>query len=66
MNEEKEKLPAESSRQAPSSASGNDADRPETPSRRQLIERYGKYAVVAAPLLLFVSKGQGQEIHSGP
>lgn len=34
------------------------------PSRRELIERYGKYAVVAAPLLVFVSKARA--IHSKP
>jgi hypothetical protein len=66
MNEEKEKLPAEANRQAAPLSSCDDSDRPQTPSRRQLIERYGKYAVVAAPLLLFASKGQGQDIHSGP
>jgi len=37
---------------------------PETPSRRELIERYGKYAIVAAPLLVFVSKARA--IHSKP
>jgi hypothetical protein len=36
----------------------------ETTSRRELIERYAKYAVVAAPLLLFVSKANA--IHSKP
>jgi len=66
MNGKKDKLPAEASRQALPSASGDDSDRPETPSRRQLIERYGKYAVVATPLLLFASRGQGQDIHSKP
>ena len=35
-----------------------------TPSRRELIERYGKYAIVAAPLLVFVSKARA--IHSKP
>lgn len=43
---------------------------PEDTSRRELIARYGKYAVVATPLLLFVSKAAGQEadpeIHSVP
>jgi hypothetical protein len=36
----------------------------ETPTRRDLIERYGKYALVAAPLLLFASKAHA--IHSAP
>jgi hypothetical protein len=39
-------------------------DRPATQSRRQLIEKYGKYAIVAAPLLLFASKARA--IHSAP
>lgn len=43
---------------------------PETSTRRELIERYGKYAVIAPPLLLFISKAVGQEadpeIHSVP
>jgi len=46
-----------------------DAKAPDTPSRRELIERYGKYAVVAPPLLLFVSRALGQydpDIHSKP
>ncbi len=36
----------------------------ETTTRRQLIERYGKYALVASPLLLFASKAHA--IHSKP
>ena len=36
----------------------------ETPTRRDLIERYGKYALVAAPLLVFASKAHA--IHSAP
>ena len=45
--------------------SGRGAENPpETPSRRELIERYGKYAIVAAPLLLFASKARA--IHSVP
>jgi len=37
---------------------------PEAPNRRELIERYAKYAIVAAPLLVFVSKARA--IHSKP
>jgi hypothetical protein len=37
---------------------------PAMSSRRELIERYAKYAVVAAPLLVFVSKAHA--IHSKP
>jgi hypothetical protein len=36
----------------------------ETPTRRELIERYGKYALVAAPLMMFASKAHA--IHSHP
>jgi len=36
----------------------------ETPNRRELIEKFGKYAIVAAPLLLFASKASA--IHSKP
>jgi hypothetical protein len=52
-----------SKNQAPQS-SLETANSPETPSRRELIERYGKYAIVAAPLLIFVSKASA--IHSKP
>jgi hypothetical protein len=37
---------------------------PATSSRRELIERYAKVAIVAAPLLMFVSKARA--IHSAP
>ena len=47
---------------APSSSRA--ANEPESSSRRELIERYAKVAVVAAPLLLFVSKANA--IHSKP
>lgn len=40
------------------------AREPDRTNRRELIERYAKYAVVAAPLLLFVSKANA--IHSKP
>jgi hypothetical protein len=40
------------------------ATQTETSTRRELIERYGKYAIVAAPLLVFVSKAHA--IHSRP
>lgn len=42
----------------------NAANEPELSSRRELIERYAKYAVIGAPLLVFVSKAQA--IHSKP
>jgi hypothetical protein len=37
---------------------------PQEPNRRELIQRYGKYAIAAAPLLLFASKAHA--IHSHP
>jgi hypothetical protein len=40
------------------------ANQPETSNRRELIARYGKVAIVAAPLLMFVSKARA--IHSRP
>jgi hypothetical protein len=40
------------------------ANEPATPNRRELIERYAKYALVGAPLLLFASKAHA--IHSAP
>jgi len=44
--------------------SPDEANEPQIPSRRELIERYAKVAVVAAPLLVFVSKARA--IHSKP
>jgi len=45
-------------------SSPDTADVPETRTRRELIEQYGKIAIVAAPLLLFASKAHA--IHSKP
>ena len=50
-------------RQDATPLSPDTADEQKT-SRRELIERYGKYAIVAAPLLMFVSKAHA--IHSVP
>jgi hypothetical protein len=47
---------------SPSSPANSEAA--ETPTRRELIERYGKYALVAAPLLVFASKAHA--VHSRP
>jgi len=64
MNEKDEKLNTHAE-EAEGTVSGTDAgNQLETPSRRELIERYGKYAVVAAPLLLFATKGRA--INSRP
>jgi hypothetical protein len=64
MNEDQEKLQAQIGEEDAAVSSHDDSDRPETPSRRKLIERYGKYAIVGAPLLLFASKARA--IHSRP
>jgi hypothetical protein len=50
--------------QEPAAPSHDPTNDPAMSSRRELIERYAKYAVVAAPLLVFVSKAQA--IHSRP
>ena len=64
MNDKEEKLNS-NTREDQGAISGNSSPNPpDTPSRRELIERYGKYAIVAAPLLLFASKARA--IHSIP
>lgn len=51
--------------QAPTPPSSPDtANEPETSTRREPIERYGKYAIVAVSLLVFVSKTRA--IHGKP
>lgn len=62
-DQEGETLSLENQDASPSSPSDH-LDQTETPSRRELIERYRKYAIVAAPLLMFVSKAHA--IHSKP
>ena len=47
---------------APSSS--DTTNEPAASNRRELIERYAKYALVGAPLLLFASKAHA--IHSKP
>ncbi len=49
---------------ATSSSSLAHSESVETSTRRELIERYGKYALVAAPLLVFASKAHA--VHSKP
>jgi hypothetical protein len=48
----------EENQQLTSQPSPETVDQPETPSRRELIERYGKYAILGAPLLVFVSQAR--------
>jgi hypothetical protein len=64
MNETYEKPRPQRDAEATPSFSSDAVNQPDTPNRRQLIERYGKYALVAAPLLLFASKARA--IHSVP
>ena len=56
MDERKQEMHSQTDQDAPPLSQPNPANEPEAPTRRELIERYGKYAVVAAPLLIFVSK----------
>lgn len=65
MNDDKkEEIYAHRDECVRSSSSTDSSNSQETPSRRELIERYGKYALVATPLLLFASKARA--IHSAP
>jgi hypothetical protein len=65
MNEEKkEEMHLPAAEETTTSSQEETANEPEVSNRRQLITRYGKYAVVAAPLLMFVSKAHA--IHSRP
>jgi hypothetical protein len=64
MNEKEEKLNTHTGEADGAVSSPGVSDTLETPSRRELIERYGKYAIVAAPLLLFATKARA--IHSKP
>jgi hypothetical protein len=64
MSDEKETSPAPADLDPAPRSHPDPGDQSDTPSRRELIERYGKYAIVGAPLLLFVSKARA--IHSKP
>lgn len=64
MNDKEGKLNSNLGEDPGANSDRSAANSPETPSRRELIERYGKYAIVAAPLLLFASKARA--IHSVP
>jgi hypothetical protein len=63
-NDRKEEINAQKDECVTSLSSSDSSNSQEAPSRRELIERYGKYALVAAPLLLFASKAHA--IHSAP
>jgi hypothetical protein len=66
MNDRPEEMHTpEDEHQATTSPTDPNTDKePQTSSRRELIERYAKAAVIAAPLILFVSKAHA--IHSKP
>ena len=64
MRERKEERHSPADRQATPLSPPDPANEPQTRTRRELIARYGKYAIVAAPLLVFVSKARA--IHSKP
>lgn len=64
MNDENEKSGAQADQESAQQSSTENTNLQDTSTRRELIERYGKYAVVAAPLLLFASKARA--IHSRP
>ena len=63
-NEKKEEMHVPETEETTASSQEKATNEPEVSNRRQLIAKYGKYAVVAAPLLMFVSKAQA--IHSRP
>ncbi len=60
MDEKERKFSPETGEDAGAASFTNTADTCELSSRRELIERYGKYAVVAAPLLLFATKAHAR------
>jgi hypothetical protein len=64
MSENEEKLDSQAGEDKAADSYPGVSDPLETPSRRELIERYGKYAIVAAPLLLFATKARA--LHSVP
>ena len=64
MNENEVKLDSQAGEDKEADSCPHVSDSLETPSRRELIERYGKYAIIAAPLLLFATKARA--IHSKP
>jgi hypothetical protein len=66
MNEKNESWLSDKELEPAPSSSRGDSDGPEAPSRRQLIERFGKFAAVSPALMLFASRGQSPDIHSEP
>jgi len=64
MNENEDPLDSQTAANDETNSSPEVQEGPDSPSRRELIERYAKYAIVGAPLLLFASKAHA--IHSKP
>lgn len=64
MNENEDPIDARTAESHETDSSQNVPEGPDSPSRRELMERYAKYAIVGAPLLLFASKAHA--IHSKP
>jgi hypothetical protein len=64
MNEKEDPLDSQIGASPETNSSPEAPEGPDSPSRRELIERYAKYAIVSAPLLLFASKAHA--IHSKP
>ena len=64
MKERKGEIHSQTNSDSSTPPAPDPANQPETPTRRELIERYAGYAIVAAPLLVFVSKARA--IHSKP
>jgi hypothetical protein len=64
MEGKTEEICSQEGQEATPLSSPADSSPAETATRRELIERYGKYALVGAPLLLFASKAHA--IHSKP
>jgi hypothetical protein len=63
MNDQPERLSPDNE-QHQATNSQDVPNEPPIPSRRELVERFAKAAVIAAPLVVFVSKAQA--IHSRP
>jgi hypothetical protein len=64
MNENPQSRQPESNPEAKAEQPSQNTTEMDASTRRELIRRYGKYAIAAAPLLLFASKAHA--IHSKP
>jgi|HubBroStandDraft_3_1064219.scaffolds.fasta_scaffold1767511_1 hypothetical protein len=64
MKEDNQEIHSQKERDSVSPSAPASANRPETETRREMIATFGKVAIVAAPLLMFVSKARA--IHSRP